>query len=78
MAVFQLAMRRSGFEKGQFLGQEIRALLHRIALQAVIDQLVILIEQVKLKLRRGMGGKAHICRTLGHPLENIARTAFHH
>ena len=75
MAIFQLNMRRCRIQKSQFLGQELGAFLHRIALQAFIDKLVIAVQQVKLELWRAISDKSHIRRPLGDAAESVTRVA---
>ena len=75
VAAFELAVGGDRVQQRVFLGQELGALLHRIALQPVIEPLVLVVQEEELELGRAAGAVAHPLHAPRDPVQHVAGLA---
>ena len=75
VAALELAVGGGRVQQRIFFGEELGALLHRVALHADVDHLVLAVEQEELELRRAGGPKAHRLHAPGHAVQHVAGIA---
>ena len=75
VAAFELPVGGGGIQQRILLGEELGALLHRVALHPDIDHLVRAVEEEELELRRAGGIEAHLLHAPGHAVQHVAGVA---
>ena len=75
VAALELAVGSGGIQQRVLLGEELGALLHRVALHADVDHLVRAVEEEELELRRAGGVIAHLLHAPGHAVQHVAGVA---